>query len=375
MKVKNSSNALELDVPEYIKNLIPYPPGKPLEELEREYGVTKAIKLASNENPFGPSPKAVEAITQKLSQLHRYPDGSGYYLKNKLATLYGLEPENFVLGNGSNEIIDLLIRVLVRPGKEVLTSHPSFLVYQKMVQACGGKNTIVELKNFTHDLVKMASLATDATSIIFLDNPNNPTGSILDKKDFDSFLKDLPPKVIVALDEAYMEFAENADTPKAVEYIGSDNRVVGLRTFSKAYGIAGLRVGYGIMCNSLASLLERVRQPFNVNILAQAAAEASIEDQDYLEQTLKNNEEGKIFLTNRLEEMGFKVFPSHTNFILVDTGIDAKQLCDALLPKGVIIRFMGSYGLDKFVRITIGTPEENKRCIDAIKETLSQLEV
>ncbi len=375
MKANSDKKGLSLDVPEYIKCLVPYPPGKPLEELEREFGISNAIKLASNENPFGSSPRAVEAITKWLPKLHRYPDGSGYYLKNKLASHHKTAPENLVLGNGSNEIIDLLIRILVRPGKEVITSHPSFLVYQKMVQASGGTNKVVELKDFTHDLAGIASAVTDNTSLIFLDNPNNPTGSILTKRAFDQFLEKLPNHLLVVLDEAYMEFAEGADTPTATEYLGKDDRIVGLRTFSKAYGIAGLRVGYGLMHKDVAALLDRIRQPFNVNVLAQAAAEASIDDQDHLLKTIRNNELGKAFLTEALEKIGFKVLRSFTNFVLVDTGMEANRLCKALLPKGVIIRHMGSYGLEQFVRITIGTPEENERCIEAIKEVLSQLEV
>ncbi len=375
MMAETEKKEVVLDVPKYIESLVPYPPGKPLEELEREYGISNAIKLASNENPFGPSPKALEAIQKWLPKLHRYPDGSGYYLKNKLADLYSIAPYNLVLGNGSNEIIDLLVRVLVRPGKEVITSHPSFLVYQKMVQASGGNNKVIELKGFSHDLSAIASAVTDQTCLIFLDNPNNPTGSVLSKSDFDAFLEALPHHLLVVLDEAYMEFVQDVDTPKAVEYLGKDGRIVGLRTFSKAYGIAGLRVGYGIMQKQVADLLERVRQPFNVNILAQAAAEASIEDSEHLTKTIENNEQGKAFLTKALNDIGFKVYPSHTNFILIDTGMDAQHLCKALLSKGVIIRNMGSYGLKNFVRITIGTPEENERCIEAIKEVLSQQEV
>lgn len=375
MRAEMKKKEVSLDVPDYIKSLIPYPPGKPLEELEREYGISNAIKLASNENPLGPSPKAVEAIKKWLPKLHRYPDGSGYYLKNKLSHLYSIAPHNLVLGNGSNEIIDLLIRVLVRPGKEVITSHPSFLVYQKMVQASGGTNKVIELKNFSHDLSSIASAVTDNTCLIFLDNPNNPTGSVLRKDDFDAFLNMLPQHLLVVLDEAYMEFAQDADTPRAVEYLNKDDRIVGLRTFSKAYGIAGLRIGYGIMHKDVADLLERVRQPFNVNILAQAAAEASIKDREHLSKTIENNEQGKAFLTKALQNIGFKVYPSYTNFLLIDIGKDAQRLCKALLPKGVIIRYMGSYGLNNFVRITIGTPEENEHCVEAIKEALSQLEV
>lgn len=358
-------------IPDYIKNLVPYPPGKPLEELEREYGVRDAIKLASNENPLGPSPKALKAIEKAMGKLHRYPDGSAYYLKNRLAERFGISPDQIVLGNGSNELIEFLVKVFVRPGCEVISSTPSFLVYAKAVQAVGGKNVIVPLKDNHHDLDAIIDAVTVDTRIIFLDNPNNPTGSVIGRRPLDVFFSKLPDDIIVVMDEAYMEFVQGGATPSGLEYLKDDSRVVTLRTFSKAYGLAGLRVGYGIMNAALAGYLERVRQPFNINSLAQAAALAALDDDEHLNDTLRIIWNGIAFLTDGLTGLGCHVLPSHTNFLFVNVHRDARMVYEAMLRQGVIIRAMTAYGFHDHIRITVGLPDENERCLVALKRVLS----
>lgn len=360
---------LKLHIPDFLETLVPYPPGKPLEELQREYGITDAIKLASNENPIGPSPKAIAALQDHLSNLHRYPDGSSYYLKNRLAELHNIRPENLVIGNGSNEIIELLTRVLIRPGLEVISSEPSFLVYKKVTQAAGGVNRIIPLKNNRHDLAKIARSVSANTRLIFLDNPNNPMGTVIDCAEFDAFLAELPSHVVVVLDEAYMEFVR-AKTPYGIDYARKDERVVVMRTFSKAYGLAGLRVGYGVMTPELVSYCDRVRQPFNVNATAQIAALAALDDQEHLQKTLEITWEGMAYLTDSLTQMGLTVLPSQTNFLMVDMAMDAKMVYERLLRLGVIVRAMSAYGFPTYIRITAGRPEENERCIKAIQTIL-----
>lgn len=360
---------LQLDIPEFLETLVPYPPGKPLDELQREYGVTNAIKLASNENPIGPSPKAVLAVQAHLSNLHRYPDGGSYYLKQRLSQLHGIHSENLVIGNGSNEIIELLTRVLIRPGMEVISSEPSFLVYKKVTQAAGGTNCIVPLKDNRHDLKAMAQAVSKRTRLIFLDNPNNPMGTVIGCEEFEAFLAALPEHVVVVLDEAYMEFVREK-TPYGLNYIKTDERVVVMRTFSKAYGLAGLRVGYGVMNKRLVSCCDRVRQPFNINSMAQIAALAAIDDTEHLQKTLEITWSGMAYLTDSLTQMGLRVLPSQTNFLMVDMAMDAKIVYERLLRLGVIVRAMPSYGFPEYIRITAGRPEENERCVRAIQTIL-----
>ena len=359
-------------VPAYIRDLVPYPPGKPMEELKREYGIEDVIKMASNENPLGPSPKAREAVQEIAGRLNIYPDGSGYYLKQALSDHLGVPAECIVLGNGSNELIELLVRVLVREGDNVVTSFPSFLVYQKMVQSVGGENRVVPLKDFMHDLDAIVGQVDNRTRLIFLDNPNNPTGTVIQPDRIEEFLDALPADVAVVLDEAYMEFVSSGSTVSGMEYLGKDERVVTLRTFSKAYGLGGLRLGYGVMDTGLAGYLERVRQPFNVNSAAQAAGLAALKDREHLSASIALVEEGKRFFQEELPRLGATVFPSHTNFILVDVGRDAKMVYEAMLRQGVIVRPMTSYGFTTHIRITLGLPEENRRCLAALERALEQ---
>jgi histidinol-phosphate aminotransferase len=366
---------LKLHIPDHIAAITPYPPGKPIEELEREYGISGSIKLASNENPLGPSPLAIQAIAESLSGLHRYPDGSGYYLTKAIAGHLGLAPEQVVLGNGSNEIIEFLVKAFVQTGDEVITSHPSFLMYQKFVQIRGGVNHVVPLRNMTHDLDAIVGLVSDRTRLIFLDNPNNPTGTMIAAKRFDAFLARLPEQVIVVLDEAYVDFAEEEhrlDTCSLVTARDGRCAVVALRTFSKAYGLAGLRVGYCFSAAEIAACLHKVRQPFNINQLALVGARAALDDVAFYRQTLETTNAGKRMLMAGVEALGCRSYPSQTNFFLIDVGGSATVLYEAMLLKGVIVRSMQAYGFPQCIRITVGTAAENERFLAALSECLRE---
>jgi histidinol-phosphate aminotransferase len=357
---------------EHIKKIVPYPPGKPIDELYREYGLKDVIKLASNENPLGPSPKAIEGIKNALSSLQRYPDGSSFYLKEAISSNLGVDKEEIVIGNGSNELIEFAVKAVACPGFEVISSFPSFLMYSKFVQVFGGKNVVIRLRDFTHDINEILKNITDRTKLIFLDNPNNPTGSVMSKALFADFMKKLPQDIIVVLDEAYMEFVKDGiDTVRGAELYRNDPRIIFIRTFSKVYGLAGLRLGYGVMDRELAGLLERVRQPFNINSLAQIAGVEALKDTAHLQKTLQTTWEGISYFEKELEEMGYNVYPSNTNFILIDIKRDAKTIYESMLKKGVIIRAMGAYDLKNFIRISIGLPSENQRCMDGLREALS----
>jgi histidinol-phosphate aminotransferase len=370
---RRTGSPMALRVGDNIAKLQPYPPGKPLEELEREYGITDSIKLASNENPLGPSPLALEAIRANLHKLHRYPDGSGFYLRRRLSELLGVAEASIVLGNGSNEIIDLAIRTFVQPGGEVVMAEPTFLVYKLMVQAVGGLAVRIPLKDFTHDLEAMGAAITPGTRLMFLNNPNNPTGTVISRHDFEGFRSRVPKDVIIVLDEAYMEFADPAATCTGIEYQEGEPPVVVLRTFSKAYGLAGLRIGYGIMPPPVANYLNRVRQPFNVNSLAQVAALAALDDKEFFRKTLEAVREGLEFLFKELSRMGIAALPTQANFFLVDVGTDARKVYEALLRRGVIVRAMNAYGLNTYIRLTVGRPEENRRLIRALRDVRVEL--
>lgn len=360
-------------VPDNIAKLKPYPPGKPLEELEREYGISNSIKLASNENPVGSSPLALEAIRKHLDELRRYPDGSGFYLKKRLSDSLGVPQSAIVLGNGSNEIIDLVIRTFVQPGDEVLMSEPTFLVYRLMTQAVGGRSIQLPLKMFCHDLKSIASSVTSRTRLVFLDNPNNPSGTVFSRQDFQAFRRRIPDDVPIVLDEAYMEFADPDLTISGLECQEGDPPVIALRTFSKAYGLAGLRIGYGVMPVELADYLNRVRQPFNVNSLAQVAASAALDDERFLRETQEVVREGLALLQRELAAMQFRALPTQTNFFLIQVGCDARKVYEALLRRGVIVRAMNSYGLDDFIRISVGKQQENQRFLETFKEVMEEL--
>jgi histidinol-phosphate aminotransferase len=361
---------MKLNVPDYILSIKPYTPGKPLEELEREYGIDDSIKLASNENPLGPSPKAVEAIQSAIGKLNRYPDGSGHELIYKIAEHFGLTPQNVVLGNGSDEIIGMLTCALLRPDDEVVLPSPSFLMYELMVRCAGAKPVLVPLKLLSIDLDGIKDQVTSRTRMIFLCNPNNPTGTFIPKRDFESFLDKIPPEVVVVVDEAYIEFVRDKSCAVGIEYLDNTRPLVMLRTFSKVYGLAGLRIGYGLMPEEIASLLNRVRQPFNANSLAQTGACAALEDKAFLEKVVNLVYEGLDFLYNSLDRMGIKYFPTQANFFLIDVAKDADDVFERMLRQGVIVRSMTSYGYPNYIRVNVGLHEENVRFIKTLEKCL-----
>lgn len=368
---------MKLNIPKNIKEIKPYPPGKPLDELEREYGITDSIKLASNENAWGPSPKVVRALRAELLNLHRYPDGSCYYLTQALSEKFGVEPEEVVIGNGSNEIIEFLVKAFVREGDEVITSHPSFLMYQKFVQVRGGENFVVPLKeDMSHDLSVIVDIISEKTRLIFIDNPNNPTGTIIPPVELYRFLSEVPEHVIVVLDEAYIDFMDKelrVDVFSLLKNREGRCPVVFMRTFSKAYGLSGLRIGFALMAREIAECLHKVRQPFNINQMAQVGALTALEDEEYYQQTLNRTAKAIEFLSEKVDALGCESHPTQTNFFLIDVKGSADKLYQAMLHEGVIVRSMSAYGYENFIRITVGTEEENNRFVKAMSKCLDEL--
>ncbi len=367
---------MKIHIPSAIAALTPYPPGKPLDELEREYGISNSIKLASNENAWGPSPKALRALRSELLQLHRYPDGSCHYLVQALADKLGVAAAEIVMGNGSNEVIEFLVKAFVQQGDEVITSHPSFLMYQKIVQVRGGVNHVLPLKEMRHDLTAIQQKITAKTRLIFLDNPNNPTGTAISPVELYRFLSDIPESVIVVLDEAYVDFMDKelqVDSYSLIRNVVDRCPVVFLRTFSKAYGLAGLRIGYGLMAREVAECLHKVRQPFNINQMAQVGALAALDDEEYYQATLSRTAAGVAWLSEEVDRLGCRSCPTQTNFFLIDVRGNADKLYQAMLYKGVIVRSMSAYGFADFIRVTVGTEEENKRFVASLAECLQEL--
>ena len=361
---------MKLKISDAILSIAPYVPGKPMEALERELGIVNAIKLASNENPIGPSPLALNALQGVLKEINRYPDGGGYDLVRKLSQKFGVPPEKIVIGAGSDDIIGMLTRALLLPGDQAIMPKPSFLMYDIMVRSASAKPLYVPLKNLALDLEEMAARINNQTRMVFLTNPNNPTGSIIEKSDFEDFLSRMPENVVVVVDEAYIEFVRDLDCAQGIDYAQAERPVVVLRTFSKAYGLAGMRVGYGIMPEPIAMLLHRVRQPFNVNTPAQVAAAAALDDNDFLEQSLNVVHEGLDFISQRLDSLRIRYFPTQANFMLIDVEKSADDIYNRLLHKGVFVLSMTSYGLPQYIRVSVGLPEENEWFVDALQDVL-----
>jgi histidinol-phosphate aminotransferase len=355
---------------EHILGIAPYEPGKPIEELERELGIANAIKLASNENPLPPSDRVQKALLAALSALNRYPDGSGFYLRQALAKKHGVAAEQVILGNGSNELIELLVRTFLKPGDEAIVPHPSFVVYPMIVQAAGGIRVMVMLKDYRLDLEAMARATTPLTKLVFIANPNNPTATIVTADEVEHFMGRIPERTLVVFDEAYIEFALGPDFPDALNLIRQGRKVIVLRTFSKANSLAGLRVGYGIADADATALMNRIRQPFNVNSLAQVAALAALEDEAHVLECVRMIEAGRHFLYDEFKALGLKYVPSRANFILVDVGRSAADIYQKLLHQGVIVRPLTSFGMDSTLRITVGTPEENRRLVKVLRAVL-----
>jgi histidinol-phosphate aminotransferase len=354
----------------HLTQLTPYQAGKPLEELARELGLTDAIKLASNENPLGPSPKALAAIQAELGNLHRYPDSHAYYLKEDLGRHLGISPQQLILGNGSDELLDLLVRALVPQGGEVVSTAHTFLMYGLLTQAVGGVFTAVPLKDMAVDLPAVAAAVTHRTKLILLNNPNNPTGTAFSRQAWEDFLAAIPPTVTVVLDEAYIEFADDPRVPRGLAYLAEDRLFVGLRTFSKAYGLAGLRVGYAYGPAALMDYLNRLRLPFNVNRLAQVGARAALTDTEFLKRTQELVWQGRDFLCGELSRLGVAFVPTQANFLLIQVERPGRELYEAMLREGVIIRAMDAYGFPTHVRINVGLPEENRRFLEVFRKAM-----
>jgi histidinol-phosphate aminotransferase len=352
-------------VPEYIRTLIPYAPGKPIEEVEREYGIANSVKLASNENPLGPAPKALEAIRARLGELHLYPDGDCFYLKNGLAKKLGVAPEEIIFGNGSNEIIELAARTFMRAGDEAVMARQAFIVYKLIVQAVGGVAKEIPLRDFTHNLDAIADAVSANTRIVFLANPNNPTGTIFRRSEWERFLDRLPEEVLVIADEAYFEYVRDPEYPNSLRYRDRGKTILTLRTFSKLYGLAALRIGYGVASKDVIALMQRVRQPFNVNAVAQWGALAALGDEQHVRKSLEANCQGMEYLNAELDKLGLSYVPSHANFILLRVG-NGNEVFQRLLTQGVIVRPVGAYEFPEYVRVTVGTMDENRRFIEAL---------
>jgi histidinol-phosphate aminotransferase len=344
--------------------LEPYQPGKPLEELERELGITGAIKLASNENPLGPSPKAVEAMAAALPGLHRYPDGAGWELRTALARRFGVAFEQTCIGNGSDEIIEFLARAFIRPGQEAVAAAPSFLMYSKLVQVAGGRLREAPLSDFRLDPEGLLAAVGPQTRLLFVNNPDNPAGTALSHDELAWLLDRTPPGVVVVLDEAYIDFATDPAVARGEDFLDHQTPVVVMRTFSKSAGLAGLRIGYALAPAEIVAAFDRVRQPFNTSILAQVGALAALEDAEFLERTQSLVAQGLETFYACFDRLGLFYPKSQANFVLVRVGPRAREVCDALLRRGVIVRYMGSYGLPEFLRVSVGLPEENARFVE-----------
>ncbi len=351
-------------------NLKPYVPGKPVSELERELGITDSVKLASNENPLGCSERAIAAIQGELSEVARYPDGGGFQLRNALAEKHAVDPACITLGNGSNDVLDMIARVFLGPGRESLFSEHAFAVYPISSQAVGATLSVAPARDYGYDLEAMMNRVGDQTGVAWIANPNNPTGTWLNSEELENFIAGVPEHVIVVVDEAYIEYVDQADYPDASRWLQRYPNLIVTRTFSKAYGLASLRVGYGLSHPDIADLLNRVRQPFNVNSMALAAAHAALGDQAFIERAVAVNREGMAQLTTGFEHLGLGYIPSVGNFITLDLGRPVAEVDQALLREGCIARPVANYGLPTHLRVTVGLPEENARFLKALEKVL-----
>lgn len=354
-----------------LQGLIPYEPGKPIEDVARELGLDpdRIVKLASNENPLGPSPEAIKAMKAATEQVHIYPDGGGYRLRSAIAEKFDLEIGNVVLGNGSNEIIELAGHAFLRPGAEIVTAEHAFVVYKLMATLFGARTIEVPDPGFVHDLDAMAAAITDDTREVFIANPNNPTGTLVGQEAIDRFMDKIPDHVVVIFDEAYYEFLDTP--PDTMKYVKEGRNVIIMRTFSKIQGLAGLRIGYGLAPKPLAEILQKTRQPFNANSIAQAGAIAGLKDTAHQEKTKRITDEGRALLEKTFAEMDLEYVPSVANFVLVNVG-DGDALFSNMMKKGVIVRAMRAYKLPEWIRVSIGTAEENARFLEVFREEMAK---
>ena len=372
----SSTSYLGCDLYDYavsgVQGLHPYQPGKPISTLAREIGMEESsiVKLASNENPLGPSPQVNKAVASRLEEQARYPDGGTVALRERLAHHHGCSPQQLTLGNGSNDVLDLIARTFLGPGRSAIFSEHAFAVYPLSTQAVGAESIVVPAQQWGHDLEAMTAAVRVGTEldtrVIWIANPNNPTGTWLGRDPLYNFLKSVPPEVVVVVDEAYIEFVAEGDYPDASQWLGEFPNLIVTRTFSKAYGLAGYRIGYGISSERIADLLNRVRHPFNVNALAQSAALAALDDQDHLLRGVELNRSEMARMTRGFDSLGLEWIPSVGNFVSVDLGQPAMPIFSALEQIGVITRPVGNYGMPNHLRISIGLPQENERCIEAL---------
>lgn len=349
----------------------PYVPGKPIEEVKRELGLEEVIKLASNENPLGPSPQAIDQMKEAITRVNIYPDGNVYNLKKSLSTKLGVSTDQLIFGNGSDELLVLLAQAFITGQDEVVMAETTFSEYEFATNIMGGKIIKVPLKDYAHDLEAMAQAVSAKTKIVFICNPNNPTGTMVGRKEVEKFLEEVPSDVLVVLDEAYYEYVDDNSYPESIDYLEKYNNLIILRTFSKIYALGGLRIGYGIANQELIGYLNRVRQPFNVNSIAQVAALASLADQEHVEKSLEYNRQGKEYLYQQFDNLGLEYIPTQANFIAVDVACDNDKLFQEMLKKGIIIRSLSSFGYKTKIRVTIGLPEENKKFIKVLTATLN----
>jgi len=361
---------MEKNLRKCVLKICPYVPGKPIEEVERELGIKEAIKLASNENPIGPSPKVLKAIIDYLPKINRYPDDEGFYLKKVIAKKFGVKQENIILGCGSDEIMELIVGAFVEAGKEVLFGAPSFVMYTIATQFIGGKPVAVPLKNNTYDLETMAKAVTKKTKVVFIANPNNPTGTIVTDAQVRKFLKNIRKDIVVVLDEAYAEYVESGDYPKSLKLIKEYPNCIVLRTFSKIYSLAGLRMGFGLADTRLISCLARVRPPFNTSSIAQVAAITALKETSWAKRVKAINSTEKKFLYKELDNIGLEYVKSQANFIAIKIGKNALKFSQELMKQGVIVRFLASFGLPEYIRVSIGIRKENKKFVSALKKVL-----
>jgi histidinol-phosphate aminotransferase len=357
---------MALQVHPDIRSLSPYVPGKPIDELQRELGLTRVIKLASNENPLGPSPRALAALSGAQDMLHRYPDGGGYQLRQTIADRWKVGREQVILGNGSDEILGLLARTFLTPGDEAIMADHTFVIYKMEVTAVHGKPVVVPLVDWTYDLESMVCAVTPRTRLLFLCNPNNPTGTMVSAEAVDRLMTKVPEDVIVVFDEAYFEYVRNSEFPDAMAYVKQGRNAIVLRTFSKIYGLAGLRIGYGISTTEIIDFLNRVRPPFNANSLAQRAALAALGDDEHVAKSRAVNTAGMEQMEQGLRALGVIPIPSETNFLYFDAKRDGRLVFEALLRAGIIVRHIDG----TMLRVTIGQPDENAAFLQAFRKVL-----
>lgn len=356
-----------------LQNLQPYPAGKPIEEVQREYGLEAVIKMASNENPIGPSPKAIDAVRRVLTESNRYPDANGYALRVALSKKLNVTLENLIIGNGSDELVLFIALTYLGPQDQIIVSDKAFIRYEMAAQVMETQSIHVPMKDFRHDLDGMAQAVGPKTRAIFFSNPNNPVGTMVGRNAVERLLRAVPPHILIIIDEAYHEYVDHPDYPDALTYLGTYPNIVILRTFSKVHGLAGLRIGYGIADPQIIHDINRVRPPFNVNRLAQAAALAALEDEEHVQRTVRMNAEQKRYLEQELKRLNITFIPSSTNFLLVDAGFDSMAVSQHLLRQGIIVRPMAGFGMPTHFRVTIGTPEENRAFIHAFERALAAL--